>query len=324
MSTPFQHKLAEFHHAKQVAPPTALGDGVFAIPVPLAGSPLRAIIVYAVRTSAGLVLIDAAYEHPSCWQSLTGSLATIGHRVEDVVAVLLTHNHPDHVGLAEQIRAASGAELIIHRRDDFASQQQERDGFLGQLSTVLSRTGVPAETGAEMYEAATKVAVHREALVCDRILDDAITELRFGDVTLRAVHAPGHTYGHVVYLHPAGYVFTGDTLMPQGPVQLALAPLPQDDPVGDLLGTLATIGGLGATVACPAHQYPFVDVEQRCHELADEHAAEQQRARHLATTHLDAWGVAPHLEWIKPWAQMGVNTRRFALVHTHALLQPLP
>ncbi|CAM3265970.1 MBL fold metallo-hydrolase [Nocardioides dubius] len=324
MSTPFQHKLAELHRAKQVAPPTELGDGVFAIPVPLAGSPLRAIIVYAVRTSAGLVLIDAAYEHPVCWRSLNDSLRAIGHRVEEVVAVLLTHNHPDHVGLAEQIRDASGAEVVIHRRDDFTWQRQERDGFLGQLATVLDGTGVPAEQRAEMFEAAKSVAVHREALVPDRLLVEPITELAFGDVTLRAVHAPGHTYGHTVYLHPAGYVFTGDTLMPEGPVQLALAPLRGDDPVGDLLGTLATIGGLGAAVACPAHQYPFLDVEARCRELAAHHSAEQEQARRLSTAHLDAWGVAPHLSWAKPWDRMGVSTRRFALVHTHALLQPLP
>ncbi|MFS3126783.1 MBL fold metallo-hydrolase [Nocardioides sp. Bht2] len=324
MSTPFDHKLAELHRAKQVAPPTALGDGIYAIGVPLAGSPLRSITVYALRTSAGLVLIDAAYEHPTCWSSLTSSLAAIGHRITDVVAVLLTHNHPDHLGLAEQIREASGATLTIHRRDDFGWQRQERGGFLDQLRTVLGQTGVPDETGAEMFEAATKVAVHRESMTADRILVDAITELTFGDVTLRAIHAPGHTYGHTVYQHPAGFVFTGDTLMPEGSTQLALAPLRHDDPVGDLLGSFATIGGLGATVACPAHQYPFLDVEERCHELAALHTAEQARARALATTHLDAWGVAPQLSWAKPWHEMGISTRRFALVHTHALLQPLP
>src|SRR5699024_7134444 len=118
--------------------------------------------VYAVETSAGLVLIDAAYDDESCWTSLVESLHSIGHEVADVAAVLLTHNHPDHVGLAGRIREVSEARLVIHGRDDFTLQKQERGGFLQQLRTVLGQTGAPSDVLEDMYDAATKVAVHRE------------------------------------------------------------------------------------------------------------------------------------------------------------------
>lgn len=324
MSTPHSSHLADLHHAKQTAPPTDLGNGAFSLPVPLAGSPLGAVTVYAIRTSVGLVLIDAAYDHESCWTSLCTSLREIGHDISEIVAVLLTHNHPDHVGLADRIRASSGARLVMHAKDDFATQQRERGRFLDQLCQVLARSGAPAEVAEEMYVAGTKVAVHREDLVLDTVLTEPVTDLVFGDTTIQAVHAPGHTYGHTVYLHPQGALFTGDTLMPEGPTQLALTPLPGDDPAGDLLASLDVIAGLDAELACPAHQYPFTGIADRCHELRDLHAAELGHARDLSAQHPDAWHVAPHLTWAKPWAEMGANTQRFALVHTLALLGHRP
>jgi glyoxylase-like metal-dependent hydrolase (beta-lactamase superfamily II) len=295
-------------------------DGVWAVPVPLHGSPLRSIVVYLLESSEGLILIDAGYEHASCWDSFCDSLATLGHGLASIRLVLLTHNHPDHVGFADRVREASGARVAMGRADDFSHQADERGGFLTQLRNALDLTGAPAEVTATMYAEALKVAHHAESLELDLVLTED-TDLTLGDVTIRAVHAPGHTYGHTVYVDSRGLVFTGDTMMAEGPTQLAIPSLPTDNPAADLLATLDRIPGLGAEIACPAHQFAYRDVAARAEELKGFHQAEVDAVRLLLDQHSTAWEIAPHLTWAKPWDELGTGTRRFALIHTLALMR---
>lgn len=320
MSTPVSEEQAASYHARTVPAPSRVIDGVWAVPVPLHGSPLRSIVVYLIETSDGLILIDAGYEHPSCWESFQSSMAELGHDLASIRLVLLTHNHPDHVGFADRVRQASGARVVMGQADDFGYQDGVRGGFLTQLRTALDLTGAPSEVTDQMYAEARKVAHHAEDLRLDVVLTED-TDFTLGEVTVRAVHAPGHTYGHTVYVDSRGLVFTGDTMMAEGPTQLAIPSQDGDDPAGDLVATLDRIADLGAEIACPAHQFAYRDVAARAAELKAFHEDEIAACRALLGEYTTAWEVAPHLTWAKPWDQLGTGTRRFALIHTSALIR---
>lgn len=312
---------AASYRAREVHAPAAVVPGVWAVPVPLAGSALGSIIVYLIETRHGLLLIDAGYAHPSCWRSFQRSVADIGHSVSSITTVFITHNHPDHVGFADQVREVSGARVVMGHLDDFAVMHASRGPFLDQLGAALSLTGAPDDVVEWMYSDAIEVAEHHENLRLDHVLVEPAEEFHFGDVTIRAVHAPGHTYGHTVFVDTRGLVFTGDTMMAEGPTQLAIVSRPGDDPAGDLFRTLGVIGDLGASIACPAHQFPYRDVAGRAAELAAFHRAEVDAARAVAGPGDTAWDVARRLEWKKPWDELGRGTRRFHLIHTLALLR---
>ncbi|MFY1650491.1 MBL fold metallo-hydrolase [Solwaraspora sp. WMMB762] len=322
MSRPVNDTHAASYHARQIPAPTEVTDGVWAIPVPLRGSALRYVTVFLVDTGDGAVLIDAGYDHPSCWQSFTESVAAIGHRIETISTVLLTHNHPDHIGFAARVRALSGASVVMGQADDFATMHRGRGGFLTQLRTALTTTGAPPDVVEAMYADAIAVTAHHEDLRIDLAVADE-TEFRFGDVTIRAVPAPGHTYGHTVYFDTRGSVFTGDTMMPEGPTQLAIVSRADDDPAADLFRTLERVRDLGATIACPAHQFPYRDVAARADELAAFHRDEVATVSALAGTdgETTAWDVARRMRWRKPWDELGRGTQRFSLVHAQALLR---
>lgn len=320
MSRALSSEQATSYRAREVPPPSLVVDGVWAVPVPLHGSPLRSIVVYLIETSEGLILIDAGYEHPSCWDSFRASLASLGHDLASIRLVLLTHNHPDHVGFADRVREASGARVVMGLDDDFAHQGEVRGGFLTQLSNALALTGAPDDVVATMYAEARKVAHHAEDLRLDVVLSRD-TDFTLGGVTVRAVHTPGHTYGHTVYVDSRGLVFTGDTMMAEGPTQLAIPSRPGDDPAGDLLASLDRIRDLGVEIACPAHQFAYRDVAARAEELRAFHQAEVDEVRGLLARYRTAWEIAPLLARAKPWDELGSGTRRFALVHTYALMR---
>ncbi|WP_460491839.1 MBL fold metallo-hydrolase [Dactylosporangium cerinum] len=312
---------AASYRAREVPAPAQVIEGVWAVAVPLHGSALRAVTVFLIESHAGLILIDAGYDHPSCWASFQRSLTAIGRTVEAISTVLITHNHPDHVGFADRVRAASGARVLMGAADDFAAMHRVRGAFLDQLGTALDLTGAPQDVVDGMYADAVKVAEHHETLRLDATLPGADLDLDFGDVTIRAVPTPGHTYGHTVYYDTRGLVFTGDTMMAEGPTQLAIVSRPGDDPAGDLFASLDRIRDLGATVACPAHQFPYHDVAARAEQLKAFHQAEVDRVRDLMSAGSTAWDVARRMPWKKPWDDLGRGTRRFSLVHTLALLR---
>lgn len=69
---------------------------------------------YLIEDDDGLVLIDAGL--PGHREQLSGLLADLGRSLADVRAVLLTHGHLDHTGLAHTLQQA-GADIWVQQQD---------------------------------------------------------------------------------------------------------------------------------------------------------------------------------------------------------------
>ncbi|MDR1228984.1 MAG: MBL fold metallo-hydrolase [Azoarcus sp.] len=116
--------------------------------------------------------------------------AAIGESNVAVERILLTHGHIDHVGAAVPLAEALAVPI---------EGPQREDGFLiegAYLARQCAMFGLPPTAG----------------FTPARWLDDG-DEIRVGDETLRVIHAPGHTPGHVVYFHAgARLALVGDVL----------------------------------------------------------------------------------------------------------------
>jgi len=67
--------------------------------------------IYLLRTSSGWIMIDAGW--PDTFAHLQRLLKQNGISADDIRYLLITHFHPDHAGLAQNIRGC-GAGLILH------------------------------------------------------------------------------------------------------------------------------------------------------------------------------------------------------------------
>src|SRR5580704_19475269 len=109
-----------------------------------------------------------------------GVLDAVGDR--EVLAVICTHGHPDHVAAALDVAESDEAPVALHPRD----QLWWRDAY--------------PEEDADIEMA-----------------DGGVFEV--ADVQLEVLHTPGHTAGSVcLYCEDLGVVFTGDALAANGPV----------------------------------------------------------------------------------------------------------
>ncbi len=108
-----------------VMPPVELvRPGLWSIPVPIPNNPLRYVLVYALELDDGVAIVDAGWNTDDAWAALNSGLEEAGGSINDVQAVLVTHIHPDHYGLAGRVRErVGGVDRAAPRRREHATQR---------------------------------------------------------------------------------------------------------------------------------------------------------------------------------------------------------
>src|SRR5579863_3754395 len=142
-----------------VPPVERVRPGLWSIPVPLPDSPLRYVLVYALELDDGVALVDAGWDTPEAWDALTDGLAVAGGTVADVRAVVVTHIHPDHYGLAGRVREASGAWIGLHEADAALLRRRyvETEELVSSMSDLLEVCGVPTELVPDLASSSMQI-----------------------------------------------------------------------------------------------------------------------------------------------------------------------
>ncbi|GAA2419111.1 MBL fold metallo-hydrolase [Actinomadura vinacea] len=308
------------------AGPEDLGGGVWSVPVPIPGNPLASTLVYALDSPRGPVLVDAGWEHEDAWSALKDGLATFGIDMSEVYGVVVTHFHPDHAGLAGRVRDASGAWIALHRDDaaiirgfrDFVA----RDGDRGWERDALRRAGA-GEDDLAGHDGSQ--GVDPPAMPDRELADGDLVDLP--GRTLRAVWTPGHTPGHLcLHLEDADRIFTGDHVLPRITPHIGLYPydVPDVDPLGDFLSSLARVARLGVGEVLPAHQYRFDGLTERAEAIIAHHEARlAEVAGVLSAEPAALWTVAAGMTWRDSWDAMPLAARRMAAGEAAAHLRTL-
>ncbi|MGZ4647829.1 MAG: MBL fold metallo-hydrolase [Blastococcus sp.] len=308
---------------KSLPPVERLRPDLWSIPVPM-GGPLRYVSVYAFALDGGgLGLIDTGWESDEGWTALTDGLASIGGGVADVRGVLVTHLHFDHLGLAERVRQASGAWIAMHPADAAVvgsmTHRNPAEFVAAEVEFLMGLGASPDEARADVGPAENVTAFTRMA-VPDR-------HLEHGDLadlpgwSLRAVHTPGHTPGHLCFSEErTGLFFAGDHVLPRISPNISSTHSGTPDPLGDYLDSLAAVRDLDPVEVLPAHEWRFQGLASRTDQLTAHHEHRLSELLTAVRNHPGStpWQLAAHLTWSRPWDQYERRMRIFAVTETDA------
>jgi hydroxyacylglutathione hydrolase len=175
------------------AGPTAVGSTKEGFPVVRVD--LRLSSVYVIEAKRP-ILIDSG---------TVGDMADLDQALKDrgvwlsrVALVVLTHGHADHAGLAEDIRAKSGAEI-----------------WLGEGDLPLARAGTSgdlAATGTTAQALKPFITTVYRDFEPDVVVREPMSLLPYG-IDGEVVPMPGHTKGSLVVILGNQTAFVGDMMM---------------------------------------------------------------------------------------------------------------
>ncbi|MEV0714578.1 MBL fold metallo-hydrolase [Asanoa sp. NPDC050611] len=308
---------------KELPPVELVRPGLWSIPVPMTGSPLRYVLVYALALPDGVALVDAGWPADDAWSALVAGLAECGYALTDVRAVLVTHWHADHHGLAGAVREASGAWIGMHALDAAAVKgRSDPTAFVENITAWVRARGGGDGDVAETVGSIEDARRFRALAEPDRIIEDGDRPV----AGVRAVWTPGHTAGHLCFFdEDRRLLLAGDHVLPRISPNITLHPGQTADPLGDFLRSLTRTGELPADEVLPAHEYRFAGLRDRVAALHAHHAARLAEVTGLvsATPGATTWDLASRLTWSRPWPQVQGMIRRSAVGETYAHLAHL-
>jgi len=209
---------------------------------------------YVIQEAGKLVLVDAGT--PKDWNLFSRTVATLGARLDDLDAVLLTHAHADHTGFAEHARATIGAKVWVHESD-----------------AEMARTGQDIPRDGKVTSYLLKGELYRTLWILGRGGATKIIPIQkvseFGDgQTLdvpgrpRVVHAPGHSPGSAaLLLEDRRVLFAGDVLCTRNPLTgrtgPQIMPTAFNSDTRQAMSSLDNLGGITADVLLAGHGEPW-------------------------------------------------------------------
>ncbi|MGV9712506.1 MBL fold metallo-hydrolase [Gordonia sp. NPDC003424] len=316
------HRQRESWAQKVLPPVEEVRPGLWSIPVPMPGNPLRYVLVYALVLPDGIALIDTGWTADESWQALVDGIHATGHDVSDVRHVSVTHLHPDHFGLVPRLLEHADPVLAMHRNDARHLRFHDDEELARQLADMqaeLDVMGAPAEIAETGFVGFARLPAGR---TMDVELNDG-DPLNLPGWNVRALWTPGHTAGHLCFIdEDAGVIFTGDHLLPRISPNISTNALQLANPLADYLISLANTERLPDIEALPSHEYRFRGLADRVTGLLDHH--EERLAEITAAVAADpgctAWDVTRSVTWSRPFEQLSVDLSRMALRETHAHL----
>ncbi|MCE5248672.1 MBL fold metallo-hydrolase [bacterium] len=191
--------------------------------------------VYVIEGSKGHVMIDAGVGIQE--ERIAENMKKDGINPKDVKYLLLTHTHSDHAGGAAWFKKQYGVKVYVSRAEaEFLRSSDQMD--LG-LDIAIIDGIYPSDYRFPNCEPDVEVGD-----------GDTFT---FGNLSIRAIHTPGHSLGSICYLLEKGNrtcLFSGDVVVHGGKLMFLNC---AGSVMADMRASMPKLARLGVEELYPGH-----------------------------------------------------------------------
>ena len=286
-----------------------LPGGIRRVTCPLPTRPGH-VHAYLLPGADGWTLVDTGIGLPDVAEWWARELDGI-----EVVRILVTHFHPDHIGAAADVAELTGAP--VHQGELDYEQTQMVWGnpdWPQRIADWFLTHGVPRPIAEELIESGSIYAPFI------RYQPDPVRVLAGERLDgWELVSAPGHADGQLCVLKD-GILVSADHLLGRITPTVGLWPESRPDPLGDFIESLERTIELAPTLALPGHGEPIADPVGRAHALI-EHHRERLAVSEASLTQTQRTGF--DLSFDLFGADLKPASRRFAVAETLSHLERL-
>jgi glyoxylase-like metal-dependent hydrolase (beta-lactamase superfamily II) len=178
------------------APAAAAGIHRLAIPTPFA---VGRVNVYLIEDEP-LTLVDAGPNSGTSFDELQRGIGALGHSLEEIELVILSHQHIDHLGLVSLVAAHSGADVAaidaaVPFVENFSLESQADDDFAREM---MLRHGIAEDVVSALGAVSRAFRAWGSRVDVTRVLHDG-QRIELRNRTLEVGFRPGHSPTDTVF-----------------------------------------------------------------------------------------------------------------------------
>lgn len=269
MNAPIAY-LHETAPAPGMAVPVAPGIEWLCMPLPFA---LNHINLWLLADGEGYAAVDTGFAQDPIKEAWKSALAG-----RHLTRCIVTHCHPDHLGLAAWLEQQTGAPLWIAQGEYLAAHMMA-DQIAGYAIPAMveffRRHGLDQARIDALIARGNgyKRGVPEIPATYHRLFDNQL--LKVGAHEWRTIVGHGHAPEHMsLYCAELGVLISGDMLLPRISTNISvMASNPHGDPLGQFLASIDGFRALpGDTLVLPSHGRPFRGLHARVDQLHAHHA----------------------------------------------------
>ena len=230
-------------------------------------------------------IVDTGYDAQSCkdvWDTVFSNFCN----PIDVKQIIITHFHPDHIGLAAWLAKKLNVPILISR-GEFEHYQKtvnvEVDVFQKPALRYAMKAGFTESVSNSLryfFSSSDKVDKDRVSFdMCDFIQESDTLNINGRDwsVVSGSGHSPEHS---CLYCKELNVLIAGDQAIARISSNVGVYPTTSSaNPLLDWLESCAKLRDTlpEETLILPAHQEPFIGIKRRMQALIDDHMADLAR-----------------------------------------------